>query len=76
VAYAVPPLAGLDTEKQKAHPYTTKGGAPAKATAKSRGILRCAQDDAQKQKHSDKKTTAKTKAKRTGEKLTAKAKTS
>jgi hypothetical protein len=67
VGYPVPPLAGLDKEKEKTHPYTTKGGAPAKATSKTRqrdpqrqllrarGILRCAQDDAQKQKHSDKK---------------------
>jgi hypothetical protein len=31
VGYAVPPLAGLDKEKEN-HPYTTKGGASAKTT--------------------------------------------
>ena len=34
MGYALPPLAGLD--KEKTHPYTTKGGAPAKAKAKAR----------------------------------------
>ena len=38
MGYAVPPLAGLDKEKEKIHPYTTKGGAPAKATSKARQI--------------------------------------
>ena len=33
MGYAVPPLAGLDKEREKTHPYTTKGGAPATATA-------------------------------------------
>ena len=33
VGYAVPPLAGLDKEKEKNHPYTKKGGAPATTTA-------------------------------------------
>jgi hypothetical protein len=36
VGYPVPPLAGLDKEKEKTHPYTTKSGAPAKATSKAR----------------------------------------
>jgi hypothetical protein len=34
VGYAVPPLAGLEKEKEKTHPYTTKGGAPARSKAR------------------------------------------
>jgi hypothetical protein len=57
VGYAVPPLTGLDKEKDQNPPLHYKGRGtregnvkskakkPAKATAKSRGILRCAQDD-------------------------------